>query len=177
MENSAAIIEMDVERAKKELIASCQKVDTSLKDVAKWAAYLGDKCRLSNAEIGKLVGKGETWSRRLRTWAASNYTGDLWASGPHSARAPNEPLKTHNNSSPPANGHVAQSMSDKEAGQGDKPMTRKLLSGLALPTEEEADEEYQATLYDQACRFLGEMTGETRRKLFAHIKRKFGNEL
>lgn len=42
-----------------------------------------------------------------------------------------------------------------------------------MPTEEEAEESYQDTIYDQACLFLEEMTGPTRRRFFAHIKRKY----
>lgn len=62
-------------------------------------------------------------------------------------------------------------------------VTRTLRSGEIVqepedcPTEAEAEEEYQLTCYDQACRFLEEMTGETRRRFFAHIKRKYGDEI
>jgi hypothetical protein len=45
-----------------------------------------------------------------------------------------------------------------------------------MPTEAEAEASYQTTLYDQACLFLEEMTGETRRRLFAHIKEKYDAE-
>jgi hypothetical protein len=44
---------------------------------------------------------------------------------------------------------------------------------LKLPTQEEADESYEATLYDQACLLLESMADETRRKLFAHIMEKY----
>jgi hypothetical protein len=44
-----------------------------------------------------------------------------------------------------------------------------------MPTEEEAEAGYQGTLYEQGCRFLEAMTGETRAKFFAHIKRKYGD--
>lgn len=43
----------------------------------------------------------------------------------------------------------------------------------SMPTAEEAEESYQETLYDQACLFLESMTGETRRRFFAHIKEKY----
>jgi hypothetical protein len=46
-----------------------------------------------------------------------------------------------------------------------------------MPTLEEVEEEVQATLYDQACLFLGQMTGETRRKYFAFITRKYPDEI
>jgi len=42
-----------------------------------------------------------------------------------------------------------------------------------IPTEEEAEESYQQTLYDQACLLLESMTDSTRQKFFAHIKRKY----
>jgi hypothetical protein len=42
-----------------------------------------------------------------------------------------------------------------------------------MPTEEEAEESYQKTLYDQACLFLRSMTGPTRQRLFAHMKKKY----
>jgi hypothetical protein len=38
---------------------------------------------------------------------------------------------------------------------------------LVMPTEAEAEEEYQQTIYDQACLFLEAMTDETRQRLFA----------
>lgn len=44
---------------------------------------------------------------------------------------------------------------------------------LVMPTEEEAEEEYQATCYDQACRLLEEMADATRQKYAAHCKRKY----
>lgn len=42
-----------------------------------------------------------------------------------------------------------------------------------MPTEEEAEEEYQQTIYEQACSMVADMTNETRRKFFAHIRRKY----
>jgi hypothetical protein len=42
-----------------------------------------------------------------------------------------------------------------------------------IPSEEEAEESHQQALYDQACLFLEEMTGETRQRFFAHIGRKY----
>ena len=42
-----------------------------------------------------------------------------------------------------------------------------------MPTEEEAEESYQETLYDQVCLFLERMTDETRQRFFAHIKRVY----
>jgi hypothetical protein len=50
---------------------------------------------------------------------------------------------------------------------------RKIKTEEIMPTEEEAEESYQETIYDQACLFLEEMTGATRRRFFAHIKRKY----
>lgn len=50
---------------------------------------------------------------------------------------------------------------------------RKTKTEEIMPTEEEAEESYQDTIYDQACLFLEEMTGATRRRFFAHIKRKY----
>jgi len=40
-----------------------------------------------------------------------------------------------------------------------------------LPTEEEAEESYQQTLYEMVCDQLDKMTSETRRKVFAYISR------
>jgi DNA-binding Lrp family transcriptional regulator len=47
----------------------------------------------------------------------------------------------------------------------------------AMPTEEEAEESYQETLFDQACLILEQMTGETRQKFFAHLRGKYLNAL
>jgi hypothetical protein len=38
-----------------------------------------------------------------------------------------------------------------------------------MPTEEEAEESYQQTLYELACQHVGEMTEATRQRFFAHI--------
>ena len=46
--------------------------------------------------------------------------------------------------------------------------------GDDMPTQEEADESYQATLYDHACDIVDkEMSGATRQRFFAHLKRKY----
>ena len=51
---------------------------------------------------------------------------------------------------------------------------KQSLSALMnMPTEEEAEEEHQETLYDQACQFLELMTGETRQRFFAHISERY----
>jgi hypothetical protein len=43
-----------------------------------------------------------------------------------------------------------------------------------MPTAEEANESYQGTLYDHACLIVDEeMSGETRQRFFAHLKRKY----
>jgi hypothetical protein len=42
-----------------------------------------------------------------------------------------------------------------------------------MPTEEEAEKSYQATLYEQACLFLESMTDKTRQKYFAFIRRTY----
>jgi hypothetical protein len=42
-----------------------------------------------------------------------------------------------------------------------------------MPTEEEADESYQKTLYDHACSFLERMTEHTRERFFAHVRGKY----
>jgi hypothetical protein len=44
---------------------------------------------------------------------------------------------------------------------------------MNMPTEEEAEEEHQETLYDQACQFLELMTGETRQRFFPHISERY----
>lgn len=45
--------------------------------------------------------------------------------------------------------------------------------GIDMPTAEEADEEWQRTIYDQACLLLERMADSTRQKFFAHIRRKY----
>jgi hypothetical protein len=43
-----------------------------------------------------------------------------------------------------------------------------------MPTAEEADESHQNTLYDHACLIVNEeMSGETRQRFFAYLKRKY----
>jgi hypothetical protein len=42
-----------------------------------------------------------------------------------------------------------------------------------MPTEEEAEESYQETLYDQAFLVLDSMAGSTRRKFFAALRDKY----
>ena len=46
---------------------------------------------------------------------------------------------------------------------------------LSGATEEEADESYQTTLYEQIFRLLHRMSEETRQRVFAQIKRNYGN--
>lgn len=47
---------------------------------------------------------------------------------------------------------------------------KKKTAPLIMPTEEEAEEEYQQTLFDQACLLLDRMASETRQRFFAHIQ-------
>jgi hypothetical protein len=42
-----------------------------------------------------------------------------------------------------------------------------------IPTAEEADEDWQQALYDQACLLLARMGDATRQKLFAFIRRTY----
>jgi hypothetical protein len=49
----------------------------------------------------------------------------------------------------------------------------KLKPEEVIPTEEEAEESYQQHLYVICCDQIGDMTDETRRKLFTHIRRKY----
>jgi hypothetical protein len=46
-----------------------------------------------------------------------------------------------------------------------------------IPSEEEAEACYQEHLYKIFIQNLDDMTAETRRKLFAHIRRKYGEKL
>ena len=46
-----------------------------------------------------------------------------------------------------------------------------------IPTEEEAEESYQQTLYEFCCEHLSEMTDQTRHRLFTHIRRKYRETL
>lgn len=48
----------------------------------------------------------------------------------------------------------------------------KVKADKEIPTEQEADESYQDTLYEQGCRFLSNMTEPTRSKFIAHVKSK-----
>jgi len=51
---------------------------------------------------------------------------------------------------------------------------RKVKTDDVMPTQEEADESYQNTLYDHACQIVDtEMSGETRQRFFAHLRRKY----
>jgi hypothetical protein len=43
----------------------------------------------------------------------------------------------------------------------------------AMPTEAEAEESYQETLYDQACLLLESMADATRQRFFAFLERKY----
>jgi hypothetical protein len=42
-----------------------------------------------------------------------------------------------------------------------------------MPTETEAEETYQETLFDQACLLLDSMVGATRQRFFAYLKEKY----
>jgi hypothetical protein len=54
---------------------------------------------------------------------------------------------------------------------------RKTKPEEVIPTEEEAEESYQQHLYKMFLDYLDDMTEPTRRKLFAHIRRKYRDEL
>jgi len=45
-----------------------------------------------------------------------------------------------------------------------------------MPTDEEAEESFQADLYDQACWLLEQMASATRRKFFATLRRKYHDD-
>jgi len=49
---------------------------------------------------------------------------------------------------------------------------RKAKPEEVMPTDEEAEASFQADLYDQACWLLEQMASSTRRKFFAHLRRK-----
>jgi hypothetical protein len=43
-----------------------------------------------------------------------------------------------------------------------------------MPTQAEADESFQSTLYEEACLMVDEdMSGPTRQRFFAHLRRKY----
>lgn len=42
-----------------------------------------------------------------------------------------------------------------------------------MPTDEEADQSHQAALYDQACLILERMSGDTRQRFFAHLRKVY----
>jgi hypothetical protein len=157
MSELAPIIEMDLERDKREFLVAIRRNETSLREIADWCATFGDKHKWTNAEICKFAGKGERWSQRLRKWRAAGFVGDIWQSGhTNSASVPTpNPLKSKDNSER-SSGSTAVNSNKEE-----------------IPSEEEAEESHQQALYDQACLFLERMTGETRQRFFAHLRRKY----
>ena len=54
---------------------------------------------------------------------------------------------------------------------------RKTKPEEVMPTDEEAEESFQADLYDQACWLLEQMASPTRRKFFAHLRRKYRDDI
>ena len=50
---------------------------------------------------------------------------------------------------------------------------RNALAVDEIPTEAEAEESYQETLFDQACLLLGSMADATRQRFFAYLERKY----
>jgi hypothetical protein len=53
---------------------------------------------------------------------------------------------------------------------------RKTKPEEVIPTDEEAEESFQADLYDQACWLLEQMASSTRRKFFAQLRRKYHDD-
>jgi hypothetical protein len=79
---------------------------------------------------------------------------------------------------------AAKRTADRYVGRNGEPVTEsaeasaekrkaKYADDNRMPTEEEAEEDYQKTVYDQACLILEEMSDETRRKYFAYIEGKY----
>ena len=61
--------------------------------------------------------------------------------------------------------------------KGGRPRAKQKCVDDEMPTEEEAEEDYQQTIYDQACSMVEDMTDPTRRKFFAHLRRKYDGEI
>jgi hypothetical protein len=71
-------------------------------------------------------------------------------------------------------------MADRERIQAKRDVARRGIDNAKqsknddnMPTEKEAEESYQTTLYDQACLLLESMAGDTRQRFFAHLRRKY----
>jgi hypothetical protein len=105
MKPTLAIVETetDAERTEKRFKAAVERSDGSLKEAAIEAKNLG-AVGYTNSEISALVGKDESFARRLRKWAEGGFAGDPWRSKPRkkSAPAPKVSLKSNNNSEPDA---------------------------------------------------------------------------
>jgi predicted transcriptional regulator len=61
--------------------------------------------------------------------------------------------------------------------KGGRPRANQKRVDDKMPTEDEAEEEYQKTIYDQACSMVADMADPTRRKFFAHLRRKYDGEI
>jgi hypothetical protein len=65
-------------------------------------------------------------------------------------------------------------LSDPEASAENR---KKQMADLDMPTEEEAEESYQETCFEEACLILEKMSDATRQRFFAHLKGKYLNAL
>jgi hypothetical protein len=82
----AAIIETDVERAKKLFVTLVHKTDKSFaqarsnkKETARVALYLIEECKLTHREVSDLAGKDKSYSSRLVKWAKRSFPDDdMW---------------------------------------------------------------------------------------------------
>jgi hypothetical protein len=145
MRETAAIFDMDVERDRKECIRLAQKSVGADRELAE---FLLNHPQYTSIEIAGWTGDSERRIQRLRAWARGGYAG-LPSDASNAAR--NRRTKATSTSSPP--------LKSKDN---------------SIPTEEEAEESYQETLFEQACLFLEEMTDETRQRLFAKLKGDYG---
>jgi hypothetical protein len=99
----------------------------------------------SNVEVAGWLTCNESRIRKLRKWAKEGFVGFY--------------DKTHPTKSPQSPSTANQPLKSKDN---------------SIPSEEEAEESYQETLFEQACLFLEDMTDKTRQRFFAKLRGEYG---
>ena len=123
---------------------------------AKWEALVKEQCGIAKSRASELmqIADGRKTVKQVRERANES-------SGKSHAKA-------REISSPLISGETADTSAEERKAR---------YAADDMPTEEEADESHQSTLYDHACLIVDEeMSGETRRKFFAHIKEKYDDD-
>jgi hypothetical protein len=143
-----AFIESDTERDRKTCIALDVKISGANRELAQW---LLDHPNYSNAIVARWLGPHHSRIGYLRKWATRGFVGTPFDrdNKPDGRRRHDEPA--------PPRGHGPLRSQDN-----------------SVPTEEEAEESYQETLFEQACLLLGEMADETRQRFFAKLRGEYG---